>query len=136
MATTDSSEGGFRRLRDDETLKAYAAANLWEDRRDRGLSWRTDVFVFIEEVYKPWLGHGLLQSDLKVLDPKLYGQLQKRLSALPASEKESVLARLKLPKERSDDALRVLIEDPVERAIVAGIRRFHRERTARQRARK
>ncbi|MEM7671315.1 MAG: hypothetical protein AAF317_19695 [Pseudomonadota bacterium] len=93
-----------------------------------------DCGEFIRKVYGPWVMHGLLQSDLKHLDPKLYNHMHKQLSLMSESEREATHKRLQIPKERSDEALK-LIADPFKRAVTAEVRRIGREKQQRYRAR-
>ncbi len=123
------------RLRNNPAFVEFANANQWDTRRDRGFAWKTDVFDYIETVYAPWRGNGLLQSDIKAVDPKLYAQLHKQLSAIDdPGERAAIVERLQLPKENSEDALRMLVSDPVERAEISIVRRRERERVAKYRA--
>ncbi|MDF3435293.1 hypothetical protein HKX32_19980, partial [Sulfitobacter sp. KE42] len=114
---SDLKEDG--RLKNDPEFQRYVREHLWVNRREhaeRQWPWHTNVFEFIRETYAQWLGNGLLQSDLRELDPKLYAQLHKTLSAIPdKEERKDTINALPLPKERSDEALRYLAdseEDP------------------------
>lgn len=112
----NSPKSEINSLKNDPDFQKFVLENLWNSRRDRGYPWRTDVFTFISEVYKPWLDQGrLVQSDLKALDPKLYAQLHKQLTALPPIEKGAILEEIRLPKE--SDARLNAVEDPRERAL-------------------
>ena len=123
-----------KRLRYDLLFQAHVSNNMWSKRRQKGYPWKMDVFDFIEEVYSPWLDKGLLQSDIRHLNPKLYSRMHKQLSLMSDEEREATLDRIKIPKERSEEALK-LIADPFERASVSAIRRYHRETKAKQRQR-
>lgn len=108
---------GDAQLKNDPIFQKYVADNLWENRRERGYLWRTNVFDFIEKVYSAWLGKGLVQSDIKVLDPKLYAQFYQELCARSKREgkgaKDRMLLKLKFPAEK--DAALEGITDPRKR---------------------
>jgi hypothetical protein len=126
------------RLKNDDSFLTYAKRNQWADRRNRDnpLPWRSDVFDFILLVYDRWLGRGLLQGDIKVADPSLYAELQKKLSAL-RREGKLVPAWIErdIPKERSSQALKFEITDEKEREKILHHRELERERMATSRAR-
>lgn len=113
-------------LKNEEKFQKFVSENLWSSRRDRGYAWKTDVFDFILEVYKPWLDQGrLIQSDLKALDPKLYAQMHNQLSAMSSVEKQATLERLNLPTE-SEMRLDSLDSEDAKQKLLEG-RRMARE---------
>lgn len=125
------NENRVIRLKENLDFVQFVENNLWETRRDRGFPWKMDVFDYIDTVYKPWRGEGLLQSDLRALDPKLYAQLHKQLSAINDPDaKAAILMRLGLPKERSEEGLRAIVRDPAKRAELSAHRKVERARVA------
>lgn len=106
-------------------FQEYVAKNLWTNRRNNGFDWRCDVFAFIRKVYAPWLGQGLVQSDIKACDPKLYAQLHKQLTAMTPGEKTAILTSLKLPTE--SEARLEALEDPEQREALLEARRLAKE---------
>lgn len=63
----------------DPEFRKVGAENQWATRRDRGLPWTTDIFEYLEDVYKQWIGKGMTQADLLVVDKKGWTALQNRL---------------------------------------------------------
>lgn len=118
-------------FKDSTDFQEYVAKNLWANRRENGFSWRCDVFAFIREVYAPFLGLGLVQSDIKACDPKLYAQLHQQLTAMEPDQKSSVLDDLKLPSEA--DARLAAITDESEKAAFLGYREWERKRSEERR---
>ena len=112
-------------FKDSTDFQEYVAKNLWANRRENGFPWRCDVFAFIREVYAPFLGQGLVQSDIKTCDPQLYAQLHKQLTAMTSEQKTAILDSLKLPKE-SDARLNAL-EDQAKREALLEARRLAKE---------
>ena len=123
----------FKFLRDDPAFQSYVSRNLWEKRTERGYKSHTDVFQFIQEIYKPWLGKGLLQSDIKNLDAPLYARFQQKLTALRKDSMVPSWIEAQFPKERSETALRHKV-DPTLADEVSAVRKYHREKQRRYRA--
>lgn len=127
---------GFKSYRDNPKFQKYARSHSWASRSEMGYPKRgTDVFEFVHDLYSAWIGHGLVQSDLKA-DPGVYAQFQRRLSELRQVSMIPDWVEKDLPKERSEAALEALIADPIARAKVQGRREYSREKTAQSRARK
>lgn len=100
----------FKFLRDDPVFQSYVRRNLWETRTERGYKSHTDCIQFIQEVYGPWLGKGLLRSDLLYLDKPLYVQFQRQLSRLKKVSMVPDWIETQLPKQRSDEAIKQVID--------------------------
>jgi len=114
-----------KRLCEDKNLISHARHNQWKDRRDKGYKRNANIFDFIEKVYEPWLGKGLMQSDLRVLDFSLWQALQNKLrtTAIPS--------HICLPKEA--DAYLAQAENDEERAMLLAARKWNRYRMRRTR---
>jgi hypothetical protein len=125
----------FKFLRDDPAFQSYVSRNLWENRTDRGYKSHTDVFQFIQDTYKSWIGKGLLQSDIRLLDPKLYNHFQRQMSVARKSSLVPSWIEKDFPKERSEQAIQLVI-DPQLSEEERIIRRFQRERSRASRAKK
>lgn len=115
----------FVPFKDSVEFQEYVAQNLWADRRKNNFPWKCDVFEFIREVYAPFLGHGLVQSDIKACDPQLYAQLHKQLTAMDKEQKEKTLSELNLLKQ--SDARLAAIDDEEKREALLEARRLARE---------
>jgi hypothetical protein len=130
-----SNENNVIRLKNNPDFVSFVENNLWETRRDRGFPWKMNVFDYIETVYEPWHDKGILQSDLRALDPKLYAQLHKSLSAIAdLDERGATLERLQLKKE--SDARYEAITDPARRQQQDSMREWWREQNALRRQKK
>jgi len=120
-----------RRLKEDPKFQDHVQANLWKNRRKHPTHpwpWHTDVFEFISFVYQDYLGKGLIQSDIKALDPKLYDQFHQALTSISnKEERQKRVDALPLPKERSEAALQV-ITDPATETEADRMRRYKREK--------
>ena len=119
------------RVSESPEFQEHARANQWNDRRERGYGWKANVFEFIRDTYEPWLGKGMMQSDLKDVDPPLYNALRNRLYTQRKlnPDVDPMPEWLDLPTERGGGDLR-LIADPDERRMVEARRAFFREKNA------
>jgi len=122
-------------LKENSDFIQYVKDNLWENRRDRGISWRKDVFEFIEETYgrravdpmKDWISEGMVQGDLIGLDDMLYRAYHERNARFGAPDGFSFPSQAKARLEA--------ITDPRERMKAELKREIHREHSAHYRAR-
>ncbi len=120
-----------KRVSDLAEFREYVAANQWSTRTDRGLSGRYGVLNYIRDFYGPWIqkaaeeGLRFSQYDLKQADPVLYDRFQQ------ISDKPSWLD---LPSE--DEANLREIKDPLEKAILLGIRKKKRDEKRAERSRR
>ena len=115
------------RYKDHPDFQEHVGKNLWADRRENGFPWRCDVFDFIRDVYAPFLGQGLLQSDIKACDPKLYAQLHQQLTVMEPEAKSKTLRDLKLPSEF--DARLGIITDEAAKEQLLVYREWERKRS-------
>lgn len=123
-------------LRENTDFIQYVKDNLWENRRDRGISWRKDVFEFIEETYgrkavepmKDWISEGMVQGDLIGLDDMLYRAYHERMARFGAPDGFSFPSQAKANLDA--------ITDPREKEKRLLMREFFKEHNAHYRARK
>jgi hypothetical protein len=111
----------------------YVKNNLWENRRDRGISWRKNVFEFIDETYgskaeKNWIAEGMVQGDLLGLDDMLYDAYQERRARFGTPEGFHFPSKAQANLDK--------ISDPREKEKKLLMREFFREHNAYYRARK
>lgn len=111
------------RRNNDENFKNTVLNNLWENRRDKGYGYRTDIYAYIFDIYSTYLDDGgIVEADFNELDFPLWQQLQR------TKQRKPIPSWLNLKTER--DARRAS-ETPEEREINDKKRLLWRE-TARQ----
>lgn len=121
-------------LKENSDFIQYVKDNLWENRRDRGIAWRKDVFEFIEETYgrkavepmKDWIAEGMVQGDLIGLDDTLYRAYHERMARFGAPDGFTFPSQAQARLEA--------IDDPHERQKREIAREFFREHSAVYRA--
>ncbi|NQZ13946.1 MAG: hypothetical protein HRT94_03840 [Alphaproteobacteria bacterium] len=125
------------RWKDQPEFQEYVKQNQWADRRkhpERPWPWNANVFEFIAEVYKPYLGNGLVQSDFRELDKKLYAQFHKCLAAIKDPvKKQRIVDELPLHKERSDEGFAQTSTENSPEKIKKRAYNRKRKRTSRKR---
>ncbi len=76
----DFTNAAVPHLKDQAEFIAYAQANQWSTRKERGWPYQQDVFEYIKTVYAPYLAEKrLTRSDLQNVDKKLWWALHNRL---------------------------------------------------------
>ena len=111
-------------LLDERTVKAIIAhgkKHPWDNRREQGWPYHTNVFVFVHITYRKWVNRGLTREILAWVDPALHAHLNTKLS-----REGGMPEWLDVPS--GPEARARAIADPTERAELEIARKFSRKR--------
>jgi tetratricopeptide (TPR) repeat protein len=107
----------------DRTVKsiiAHGKEHPWDDRKEQGWPYHTNVFLYVQITYRKWINRGLTREILKSADSALYVNLIRKISL------EGLPEWLDLPT--GSEARARAITDPAERAELEIVRKHQRRR--------